>query len=740
MNKANRKYRCYKTLVAVICVLNLVACGGGGSLEREGGDTEDQSNNDHNVVTRTVDMAFTELKSGQASKELTSTSALRLTTAVFDSNGNPVIDTLVTFTVRPEGVAVFANDTGTAHTNSQGVATLDIFVGQLSGAGEMTASLDSGETANLTFVSAGSAQINQQPASLALFASATQLASSGSDQIELLALVKNANNVLLEGIEVIFSADAAANLALVDGGSVSVTGKDGIARAFLSTLNNPENRRINVSASAKGLQQTETLEVQVVGSEININGAASLSLHDSTPITVHVVDSDGKGIAGQTVTMFAQNGLLSHVIGTTSGSGQFSVDYTARRAGNDTIRATSLNATGSFQLVVQQDSFTFNSEPNSVIALADSAILSIKWLKDNMANVGGKVTLTTSRGTVLQSESVTDENGLASFTVQSDNAGLAAMSATGWDSDTELVTATTQVEFVAIEAASIMVDATPDSIAPSGQTSRVTAVVRDPNGNLVKGKGVNFVVHDVSGGFISPSEGITDRSGIAAVVFTSNAVSSYEAVTVQATVIDTPQVMGVATLTVGDRAFDISIGTGRLLEVAGQSSYAKEFTVFVTDPDSNPVANAAMSFSAPPVKFIDGGIYKKGSWLWDELDEIWYQNIAVSCANEDINGNGILDEGEDTNQDGLLTPGNVVSIPPNTVTDSNGQTLVNILYAKQFGGWAEVEVTVKAQSAGSESAESQSFLLPIAVADLTVEGSSPPNSPYGVGPNCTDTH
>ena len=87
------------------------------------------------------------------------------------------------------------------------------------------------------------------------------------------------------------------------------------------------------------------------------------------------------------------------------------------------------------------------------------------------------------------------------------------------------VSARTQVEFIATQANSIIVDGTPDSIGPSGQTATITAVVRDINGNLVKGKKVNFLVDDVSGGTISPNQATTDRSGIASTVYTSNAVS-----------------------------------------------------------------------------------------------------------------------------------------------------------------------------------------------------------------------
>jgi hypothetical protein len=91
------------------------------------------------------------------------------------------------------------------------------------------------------------------------------------------------------------------------------------------------------------------------------------------------------------------------------------------------------------------------------------------------------------------------------------------------------------------------------------------------------------------------------------------------------------------------------------LELDAQSSYSKEFSVFVTDPDSNPVPNALVTFYAPSAKFSDGRIFRKGFWNYDEDNDIWFQVITATCPNEDVDGNGIFDEGEDSNKDGLLT-------------------------------------------------------------------------------------
>jgi hypothetical protein len=732
----------FRSLFVCLALVSLFSCGGGGSLSREdvtSGDGGDSGGEE--VVTRSVQLSFTNA-AGEPSSALSESTPLTLIATATDSNGNPVTSTLITYTFQPEGLAVFGNDSGTASTDANGVATIEILVGENSGAGEIRAALSSGEEATTTFNSAGTTLIGEQPASLDLFGSAIQLASSGSEQIELIALVKDANNVLLEGIDVTFSANANASLQIENGGSVAVTGADGIARATLTTQNNQENRTIEVTASAAVFSQV--LEIQVVGTQININGSSSAILNDPVPITVSLVDSDGSGIANQMVTLSAVNGQLSETNPTTSVEGQITVNYIGSTAGQDTITANALNSQSEFSLVVQEDDFSFvdltSDEDILEVSLNTSVELTVQWLKNATAYANGSVTLTTSRGTVAVSTATTDADGNVSYSVLSDNAGFASITATGVDEDNNEVSARTTVEFVATVADNIIVDGTPDSVAPSGQTSTITSVLRDPNGNLVKGKVINFVVDDVSGGTISPNQATTDRSGIASTVYTSNAVSSFEAVKVYATVADTPTVTAFTSLTVGDRAFDISIGTGRLISADQTSSYAKEFSVFVTDPDSNPVPNALMTFSAPPVKFSDGGVFRKGTWSYDEDNDIWVQVITAFCNNEDVNGNGLLDEGEDFNNDGLLTPGNVVSIPSTATTDVNGQALIDILYAKQFGAWVDVDISVKAESAGSESVESQEFSLPVAGVDLVDEASPPPSSPYGTGFNCNDTN
>ncbi|WP_293750983.1 Ig-like domain-containing protein [uncultured Paraglaciecola sp.] len=723
----------FRTLFGFLALLSLFSCGGGGSLSRDDSVGGGNTGGGTVTVTRSIQLVFTD-SSGQPSTSLTESTPLTLTATATDSNGDPVTSTLITYTFQPEGLAVFGNDSGTASTDSNGVATINILVGENSGAGEVTATLSSGETATTTYNSAGTTFVGEQPASLDLYASSIQLASSGSDEIELIALVKDANNVLLEGVDVTFSVNSEASLQVTQG----TTGPDGIARALLDTQNKPENRTITVIASASGLAESETLDIAVVGTQINIDGASSAIIDAPVLLTISLLDSDGKGIANSELSVSALTGAISNTSPVTTTSGQVTIEYLASASGEDVITASALNAQSTFDIVIQQDDFSFTTVPAQEIALNETGTLTLTWLRDEVEFVGGDISFTSSRGTITLADDVTDANGQASFSIESDNAGFASISATGTDGAGVLVSARAEVEFVATVADNIIVDGSPDSVGPDGQTSTITAVVRDAAGNLVKGKVINFLVDDVSGGNISVNQATTDRSGIASTVYQSNAVSTFEAVKVYATVDDNQSISNFTSLTVGARAFDVSIGTGRLIEIPTDSSYSKEFSVFVTDPDSNPVENVNLTFSATPEKFALGGVYRKGFWVYNEELDVWQTFTTAVCANEDVDGNGILDAGEDINGDGQLTPGNVASIPATGVTDANGQMLVDISYAKQFGAWADITIAVNGESAGSEASETQNFSLSVAAADLKDEASPPPNSPYGIGANCND--
>lgn len=715
-----------KLILLYATLFVLFACGGGSeSLNRDDTSTDDDTDT---TEVLTISLSLVDAQ-GQVATEVADGAPLIVQASVTNSNGQGIANEVVTFVLSQTELADFNNDTGTALTNSEGLATIELAVGSLSGSGTITASVEDAESVTIGFQSAGLQQEN--PSSLELFASSLQLASSGGDEIELIAVVKNDQNILLANVPVSFSASQNASLTIID----TQTQADGTARATLSTQNNRENRAIEVFASTSAL--SENVTVQVVGTEVNINGASSVIINDSAPITVVLSDSDGNGIANQIVNLSATLGTLDDEAPITGSNGQVTVNYISSQSGDDEITASALSANTTFKITVQQDDFSFVNLPTDDLSLNTDHSLELRWFKDGSAFANGDIVVTSSRGIIGagNNNAITDAQGLASVTINSNFAGPTSISAVGTDANGNQVTARTQLEFVAETVDSIFVDASPDLIGPEGQTSTITATVRDEIGNLVKGKTVNFrLIADASSGSISPNSAITDSNGIASTVYTSNAVSGDNGVTIGA---ESDNIESTVDLSVGARAFDIVVGTGNDIGDEDNTSYIKEFSVFVTDASGQPVNNASLSASIVPVSGI---AYYKGYWSWDDENDIYIAQITASCQSEDINQNGRLDAGEDTNNDGLLTPGNVATVnfkENETSTNEFGQAIVQVRYPQQYSVWSRIKLTVLGQSSGTESKAIQEFTLPVRSDDLTTQAISPPSNPFGSSADCS---
>ena len=149
--------------------------------------------------------------------------------------------------------------------------------------------------------------------------------------------------------------------------------------------------------------------------------------------------------------------------------------------------------------------------------------------------------------------------------------------------------------------------------------------------------------------------------------------------------------------------------------------------------------------------------YFKGTWFAStELDQ-WVAIYTATCADEDVNRNGILDAGEDFNNSGQLEAGNVALVTPNqAVTDDTGTVLVNLVYQQVYGIWLEVALNVKTRVQGTEFTEGLSFIVPVIASDVDSLDTAPPGvlkgpdpanglpdgglvSPFGYSTDCGNT-
>lgn len=643
----------------VTLLLMLVACGGG-----EGGfgtTTPDPEPVKEDVITMSLSLS---------DQNISDASPATLNATVL-KGGEPQKNVLVTFTINEGGevLASFTPELGTSVTDDDGVATMILNAGGTAGAGQVTAQVavegSDDLIVTLSFSSAGDANIGTTPnvTDISLFASSPQIASSGAQEVTLTAIAKDGKNNLLEGVEISFSASS-GQIEVVK----ATTGLDGKATATLKTDNEPTNRIINVTVETTGV--TDAVDVQVVGTSVQLTGSSSLAINDSNDFIIRVLDSDGKGIANTLVNLSATgNSTSGNIAGitlpetvTTDFTGQATVSIIGTTGGNNGITASALGASSSQSISVQADSFLFsafndgngtnlNLNTQSLSSIPDvllskTATLTLTWLRSGVAVPNGTlVNFTATRGD-LSSISSTTINGQVSTTVTSTNAGKSLVTFSGIDGvialDNQL-----EFEFIAETAATIVAQASPHSIGPNGQQSTISIVVKDSVGNLVKNKQIDFTLTDTNGGSIFPASATTDSNGTASTVYTSNAVSALNEVSIKAVVRDTPAVNDVVVLTVGDRELFISLGTGNQLEEIDITNYRKQFSVFVTDVDSTPQEGVELTVSAVPKSYYKGQWFRfydaAGTFLsWGAAGErlsTGFPTLASDkheCINEDL--------------------------------------------------------------------------------------------------------
>jgi len=512
-----------------------------------------------------------------------------------------------------------------------------------------------------------------------VLASSPTLPSTAGQTLSISVIVRDANNVAMEGVTVILSTDS-GTLTVPD----PVSDAGGIVFASLTAGGDPSNRAITVTADANGVLGSVT--VNVIGTTLSLSGPTALPQGDSATFTVVLADSSGIGIAGQTVDVSSSNGnTLAATSLTTDNGGQAQVDVTASAAGLDTLTATALGLTATQDMNVSDDSFALTAPlAGDEIVLNTVAQIDLTWTISGVPQAGQIISFGSTRGTLSALSAVTNAAGIATVTITSTNAGPAVITA----SNSAGTTTSVQVEFVADTPDSIDVQANPFTLGP-GEQSAITAVVRDAANNLVKNAVVLFDLQDVTGGQLSVPSAVTDSQGRAQTFYTASSTTSANGgVVITGTVQSNPLINNSVALTVAKRELFISIGTGNSIFEPNTAQYRVEFAIQVSDSQGNGVEGVAVQTG------ILSNNYYKGFWFYDALASAWVQNLTAGpCADEDVNRNGVLDAGEDFNSSGRIEAGNIATVVAqngsggNFVTDAAGFGIVDVIYAQDHARW-----------------------------------------------------
>ena len=733
-------------LLVALLVTTLAACGGGGTLD--GGDG-DAGGGTTPVFSLSVALS-------DADGQLAQATPLTVTATLTATNNGVVSGRLIEFTLSNAALATLSNTAGTAVTNADGVATITLLAGSSSGAGTVTASFDEA-SAEAAFVSAGDGgdQVDVTVGSIVLIADTLQLGTGIQDKVELTALVRDANNVVLEGVPVVFFAESGELQPLDD-----ATAENGVARATLTTQTDKSNRSMLVTARVQ--QQVSELTVAVVGNQLEIAAPDSIVLGDTVTIDLFLTDSNGAGIQGTEVQVASalENSLSDDSPATSGSSGKASFTYTAVNSGNDVLTVSAAGVTTVTNINVSADAFAFLAltdnaddvlpgDPVQEVPLNTAQKVEVEWLVSNAPNPAATVNFATTRGVIadqeanlgnaVSAENDTDADGVAEAYIRSAYAGLVTLNATAGEDDSA-VSAKKIIEFVATTPATVETQAIPAKVGP-GESSTVRAVVRDANNNPVKNQKVVFTLDNAAGGVISSGTATTNSQGIATTVFTADANTGAGVdglnLQVQAALENNNAIADAADIAVGKRTLFFRFGTGNEMEEPTASTYRKEFSIIVTDSSGNPVAGQRVNLTVVPLS------YGKGAWVRvPAVGPFEYYDAArsITCPNEDINLDGILDITiEDTNGDGELTPGNVVAVPEFVTADENGIAQFHLTYTQDYGAWIDILIQASGSAAGTENVSSRSYTLDVLSDDVTNEDIPPPRIPYGETPNCAST-
>lgn len=620
-----------------------------------------------------------------------------------------------------------------AHTFKR--AILAVFLALLAGCGGSTSGGDDGGGGTPpTGGGVVAPGVNLVAASAALPSSA-ETAAQG---VQLTAIVRDANNNVVSGQLVSFSADSGALQV-----TRATTDMAGTAAAILFTPGDPRNRVISVTATSGS--GTDTLQIQVTGTQLSLAGPAAVALNGTATYTVSLTDASGDGIPNQTVMISSASGnTLAMASSATNLGGQAQFTLTGTNPGADTLTATSLGLTAQTTLTVGGDDFQIITPALSAqVPLNVPQNVTLRWLRNGNPVVGQTIGFATTRGTLSTNSALTDASGQATVTVQSNNAGPVSVTA----SEAGGLTTNRSFQFIATLADGIDVQANPATIGP-GATSTVTAVVRDPNNNLVTSAVVNFSLQDTSGGSLRDGSVTTDVTGVASTVYTAGTTSAATPPMVTATVAgSSPIIQDSTSITIGGQALRIVLGTGNELLEPNTTTYQLPYVAIVTDAAGNPAPDANFRLSIRALAYQKGTkppADTDGDGMADRYVPLYAVGgptlqFGAGCLSEDANNNGILDAGEDVNNNGQLEPGNPATVPASVTLNPDGTAEFNVTYPQNFSQWVRVRLRATVEVQGTEAVEDAVFVLPVLADDVDEIGVSPPGeiSPYGTANNCS---
>ena len=710
--------RLLSRLFTLTCALALAACGGGGGSAGTSPFPTDPGTPGTSVSDIVLVLDADTIVNSSASSVVVTATAV-------DANRSAVSGATITLSADNDAVLTVTSSSTT--TGSDGKVTASVGIGSNRSTRVITVTAKSGSVTKTAQLSVVASPQTAVPATIELIASDTKV-GTGGDQIVLTAAVKDASNNTLPSTAISWSTTTGTLSSVTTTTTVA-----GQATANFSAGNDRSNRSATITVTSGTVSSQITIPIS--GTKLTASGPSSLILGDTGQFSVQVADNHGNALAGIAVsaTSLLGNALAAVGGGTTDANGLVKFNYTANFGGADTITFSGANAPTTATVTISAVDFAFDSPtPGTKVDVGAAQTVTVHLNQNGSPVANGTVIAFTATSGTLSASSATTTNGVASVSITGSSAGQTTVQATAPNG---AATATLALQFVAKTPAKLVLQASPAALAPNsiGSTSsqsKIVAKVTDAVGNPVQGVTVNFSRDaDPSGGNLDAASDDTDASGQATVNYIAGPESTANnGVVLRGTVASNSTITGTASVTVNQTALFITLGTGNTIGNADPQTYKKDWVVYVTDANGVAVAGVTLTMKVLPLHYLRGNLtLVADTWV--------YSSPVRVCRNEDANSNGVLDAGEDYNNDGVLWPGNVVAVSPGTViTDATGRATVSLLYAESYAPWVNVRLTASATVSGTESRRDAEFILVGSTPDFSKDGGPPAGqiSPFGL--------
>lgn len=679
----------FKSWVAGLCTLALVACGGGGGASgdsSQGGGAGTPVLGTAVITPTAADLVLT-LSASTVPNDGSGT--ITATAIALDARNNAVAGVPITLSADTGVVTPTGTKTGTDGTLSAAIG-----IGSNATPRQITITATSGtksRTATLQVVSsAGGSGIS--PSDLLVSLSQASVPNDGTQTVTVTAIALDLQRNVLANVPVTFSVDNGATVTP----SGSVTGANGTLTASVSIGTDRSNRVITVSARADGLP-LRTVQLPVVSAVSTTRPVAaglSLLLSSSTldntaaatvTATVTAVDANRNTLSGIPVTFTVGGNAIVTPGGTVTDSN--GVVTAVVRVGSDftnrtfTVSAVSGGLVDSKSITVRGAALSASLSPVVTSATLGN-VISYKLVDVNGQPMAAQP-ITVSAPGLPAASGQTNINGAFDYT-------FTAPSAAGEVLVTALAAGATRESRIQVIAAGsggvpdativpegVSLSATP-SVVPvntAGSTAnqaQLRALFVGPNNAPVPNIRVRF---DLAGNSTS-TDGVvsyvgafaySDSSGVARGTFTPGLIGSpTDGVTVRAcwartdaefTTNACPNAV-TTKLTVAAEVLSVSIGTDNTV-ISGVNglTYIKRFAVMVVDAAGQAKPGAQITPLVDLPRFYKGrytwdGAFWRGfnslaqteNYVWDATGKAWTRGASTltpSCPNEDVNRNAV---------------------------------------------------------------------------------------------------